>query len=412
MLRPSLRLITPARAVQGLCKRRQFSTTYLPSLHQLPPEVQELRETVTAWAEKEIKPIAAEVDRNNAFPNHLWKKMGDLGILGPTAKEEYGGLEGGYWGHTVIMEVLSTYSGSIALSYGAHSNLCVNQLHRHGTKEQKEKYLPDLIAGRKVGSLAMSEPGAGSDVVGMKLKAEKKGDRYILNGNKFWITNGPDASTLIVYAKTEPEKGSKGITAFIIENTFPGFSTAQKLDKLGMRGSNTCELVFENCEVPETNVLGKVNDGAAVLMSGLDLERLVLSGGPLGLMQAAIDIALPYVHERKQFGKSVGDFQLMQGKIADMYTKLSASRSYVYAVAKACDAGYVSRQDCAGAILYSSDRALEVTTEAMQSLGGNGYINEYPTGRLWRDAQLYRVGAGTQEIRRFLIGRELKGLVD
>jgi len=307
---------------------------------------------------------------------------------------------------TIFFLELSRASGSVALSYGAHSNLCVNQIRRHGTDAQKKKYLPDLISGKKVGALAMSEPGSGSDVVSMKLKATKKGDRWVLDGNKFWITNGPSAETLVVYAKTSPEKGSKGITAFIVEKSFPGFSTHQKLDKFGMRGSDTCELVFESCEVPEENVLGQVDRGAAVLMSGLDLERLVLSGGPLGLMQAAFDVAVEYVHDRKQFGQAVGAFQLMQGKIADMYTKLNASRSYVYAVARACDKGNVSRRDCAGAILYSSDRAVEVALDAMQCLGGNGYINDYPTGRLLRDARLYTVGAGTQEIRRMLIGRE------
>jgi len=336
----------------------------------------------------------------------LWDKFGEMGLLGITVSSEYGGLEQGYFQHTLAMEELSRASGSVALSYGAHSNLCVNQIHRWGTSQQKAKYLPDLISGKKVGSLAMSESGSGSDVVSMKLKAEKIDGGWKLNGNKFWITNGPAASTLVVYAKTSPQKGSKGITAFIIEKGFEGFSTHQKLDKFGMRGSDTCELVFENCVIPEENVLGTVDKGAAVLMSGLDLERLVLSGGPLGIMQAAFDYALDYVHERHQFGQPIGTFQLMQGKIADMYTKLTASRSLVYAVGRACDSGHVSRRDCAGAILYSTEKAVEVALDAMQCLGGNGYINEYPTGRFLRDARLYTVGAGSQEIRRMLIGRE------
>jgi isovaleryl-CoA dehydrogenase len=332
--------------------------------------------------------------------------MGDMGLLGVTVSTDYSGLGLGYFNHLLAMEELSRASGSVALSYGAHSNLCVNQIHRHGSDAQKIKYLPDLVAGRKVGALAMSEPGSGSDVVSMTLRADQTPGGFKLNGNKFWITNGPTASTLVVYAKTAPEKGSKGITAFIIENTFEGFSTHQKLDKFGMRGSDTCELVFENCFVPEENVLGKVNGGAAVLMSGLDLERLVLSGGPLGIMQSAFDIACEYVHDRKQFGQPVGTFQLMQGKIADMYTKLGASRAYVYAVARACDKGQVSRRDCAGSILYSTDNAIQVALEGQQCLGGNGYINEYPMARLVRDSRLYAVGAGTQEIRRMLIGRE------
>ncbi|KAM0746228.1 acyl-CoA dehydrogenase NM domain-like protein [Meredithblackwellia eburnea MCA 4105] len=385
--------------------RRSYSG-YSAPLAGLTEEQAELRDSVSSFFQAEVAPLAEKTDRENAFPNHLWEKFGEMGILGITADPDYGGLGKGYLDHVLVMEELSRASGSIALSYGAHSNLCINQLNRHGTKAQKEKYLPDLISGRKVGSLAMSEPGSGSDVVSMKLRAEKKEGRWVLNGNKFWITNGPDASTLLVYAKTEPEKGSRGITTFIIEKGFPGFSTHQKLDKFGMRGSNTCELVFDNCEVPEENVLGPLNGGAGVLMSGLDLERLVLSGGPLGLMQAAFDHALPYVHDRNQFGVPVGTFQLMQGKIADMYTKISATRSYLYAVGRACDAGQVSRRDCAGVILYSSDRCLEVAQEAMQMLGGNGYINDYPVGRIVRDAQLYRVGAGTQEIRRMLIGRE------
>ncbi|KAM0790114.1 hypothetical protein ACM66B_005440 [Microbotryomycetes sp. NB124-2] len=395
-----------AGAVQHNATARRAFSGYSADLAGLTDEQAELRETVASFADKEVAPLAEQTDKDNAFPMHLWEKFGEMGLLGLTVPEEYGGLGKGYLDHVLVMEEISRASGSIALSYGAHSNLCVNQLNRWGTKEQKDKYLPDLISGKKIGSLAMSEPGSGSDVVSMKLKAEKKEDRWVLNGNKFWITNGPDASTLLVYAKTEPEKGSKGITTFIIEKGFKGFSTHQKLDKFGMRGSNTCELVFEDCEVPEENVLGPLNGGAKVLMSGLDLERLVLSGGPLGLMQAAFDLAVPYVHDRHQFGVPVGTFQLMQGKIADMYTKLSATRSYVYSVGRACDAGKVSRRDCAGAILYSSDRAVEMGLEAMQMLGGNGYINDYPAGRIMRDSQLYRVGAGTQEIRRMLIGRE------
>ncbi|ORY83572.1 acyl-CoA dehydrogenase/oxidase [Leucosporidium creatinivorum] len=400
LLRASARPTAPSAFA-----RRSYSG-YSADLAGLTEEQVELRETVASFADKEVAPLADKTDRENQFPNQLWEKFGEMGLLGITAPEEFGGLGKSYLDHVVAMEEISRCSGSIALSYGAHSNLCVNQLVRNGTQAQKEKYLPDLISGKKVGSLAMSEPGSGSDVVSMKLKAEKKEGRWVLNGNKFWITNGPDASTLLVYAKTEPTRGSKGITTFIIEKGFKGFSTHQKLDKFGMRGSNTCELVFDNCEVPEENVLGPINGGAGVLMSGLDLERLVLSGGPLGLMQAAFDVAVPYVHDREQFGKAVGTFQLMQGKIADMYTKLSATRAYVYAVGRACEAGKVSRRDCAGAILYSSDRAVELGLEAMQMLGGNGYINDYPTGRILRDAQLYRVGAGTQEIRRMLIGRE------
>ncbi|TBU35651.1 acyl-CoA dehydrogenase NM domain-like protein [Dichomitus squalens] len=394
-----------ARTVAVAAQRRHASF-YNTDVAGLTEEQAEFRNAVHEFAEKEIAPRASEIDRTNTFPMDLWEKFGDMGLLGITVKPEYGGLELGYFNHTLAMEELSRASGSVALSYGAHSNLCVNQIHRWGTSAQKAKYLPDLVAGRKVGSLAMSEPGSGSDVVSMTLRAARADGGYRLTGNKFWITNGPVASTLVVYAKTEPEKGSKGITAFIIEKGWEGFSTHQKLDKFGMRGSDTCELVFEDCFVPEENVLGPVNGGAKVLMSGLDLERLVLSGGPLGLMQAAFDYTVEYVHQRKQFGKPIGEFQLMQGKLADMYTKLNASRAYVYAVAKACDQGKVSRRDCAGAILYSSDRAVEVTMEAMQSLGGNGYINEYPTGRFLRDARLYTVGAGTQEIRRMLIGRE------
>ncbi|KAL4248805.1 acyl-CoA dehydrogenase family protein [Abortiporus biennis] len=386
--------------------RHASTSFYNTDIAGLTAEQTEFRNAVTEFAQKEVAPRAAEIDKTNNFPSDLWEKMGSMGLLGITVSPEYGGLSLGYFNHTLAMEELSRASGSVALSYGAHSNLCVNQIHRWGTDAQKAKYLPDLVSGKKVGSLAMSEPGSGSDVVSMKLRADKVEGGYKLNGNKFWITNGPVASTLVVYAKTEPEKESKGITAFIIEKGFAGFSTHQKLDKLGMRGSDTCELVFEDCFVPEENILGPLNKGAGVLMSGLDLERLVLSGGPLGLMQAAFDYAVEYVHDRKQFGVPVGTFQLMQGKIADMYTNLNASRSYVYAVARACDSGKISRRDCAGAILYSTEKSIEVAMEAMQCLGGNGYINDYPTGRILRDARLYAVGAGTQEIRRMLIGRE------
>jgi isovaleryl-CoA dehydrogenase len=373
----------------------------------LGEDVDLLRDAVADFARREIAPIAAEVDRDNAFPMPLWRKLGELGVLGLTVEEEYGGTNLGYLAHVVAMEEISRASGSIGLSYGAHSNLCVNQLAKNGTEAQKQKYLPKLISGEHVGALAMSEPGAGSDVVSMKLRAQKKGDRYLLNGNKMWITNGPDADTLIVYAKTDPDAGPRGITAFIIEKGFAGFSTAQKLDKLGMRGSNTCELVFQDCEVPEENVLGAVGRGVNVLMSGLDYERVVLSGGPLGLMQACLDVVVPYVHERKQFGQGIGEFQLMQGKLADMYVGLSVCRSYVYAVARACDRGQTTRKDAAGAILYSAEKATWMAGQAIQALGGNGYINDYDTGRLWRDAKLYEIGAGTSEIRRMLIGREL-----
>ncbi|KIP12334.1 hypothetical protein PHLGIDRAFT_82139 [Phlebiopsis gigantea 11061_1 CR5-6] len=405
LTRTSLKTAFRTRAMTALNARRSASF-YNVDLAGLTEDQAEFREAVREFAQKEVAPRAAEIDKSNNFPSDLWEKMGSMGLLGITCSPDYGGLALGYFNHTLAMEELSRASGSVALSYGAHSNLCVNQIHRWGTDEQKKKYLPDLISGKKVGSLAMSEPGSGSDVVSMKLRADKVDGGYKLTGTKFWITNGPTASTLVVYAKTLPDKGSKGITAFIIERGFEGFSTHQKLDKLGMRGSDTCELVFEDCFVPEENVLGPVNKGAGVLMSGLDLERLVLSGGPLGLMQAAFDYAVEYVHEREQFGVPVGTFQLMQAKIADMYTKTNASRAYVYAVARACDAGKVSRRDCAGAILYSSDRAVEVALEAMQCLGGNGYINDYPTGRILRDSRLYTVGAGTQEIRRMLIGRE------
>jgi len=381
-------------------------TFYNEHIAGLTQDQAELRSAVAQFVNAEVSPRAHDIDKNNQSPMDLWPKLGDMGLLGITVPEEYGGLGKGYMDHLLVMEEISRGSGSLALSYGAMSNLCINQINRHGTDEQKTQYLPELIAGTKVGALAMSEPGSGSDVVSMTTKAEKKGDHYILNGSKFWITNGPVAKTFVIYAKTEPLAGSKGITAFIVDRDSPGFSTGPKLDKVGMRGSDTCELIFENVAVPESNILGKLNRGAAVLMSGLDLERLVLSGGPLGLMQAAFDYALDYAHQRKQFGQRIGEFQLMQGKIADMYTKLGAARAYVYAVARACDAGHVSRKDCAGAILYSSDRAVEVTMDAMQILGGNGYINDFPVARMLRDARLYTVGAGTQEIRRMLIGRE------
>ena len=370
-------------------------------------EINMLRDVVQDFAKKEILPIAAEVDEKNEFPNELWKKFGDLGLLGVTVSEEYGGSNMGYLAHTIAMEEISRYSASIGLSYGAFSNLCVNQIYLNGNEEQRAKYLPKLVSGEHIGALAMSEPGAGSDVVSMKLHAQKRGDKYILNGNKMWITNGPDADVLVIYAKTDPEGGSKGITAFIVENTFPGFSTAQKLDKLGMRGSNTCELVFNDCEVPEENVLGEVGRGVKVLMSGLDYERTVLSGGPVGIMQACLDVVIPYIHERKQFGSAIGEFQLVQGLVADMYAELSASRAYLYSVAAACDRGETTRKDAAGVILYTAERATQHALKAIQILGGNGYINEYPTGRFLRDAKLYEIGAGTSEIRRMLIGREL-----
>ena len=366
-----------------------------------------LRETVRNFAEAELAPRAADIDRENLFPADMWKKMGDLGLLGITISEEYGGAAMGYLEHVIAVEELSRASASVALSYGAHSNLCVNQIYRNGNAAQKAKFLPRLISGEFVGALAMSEPGAGSDVVSMKLRADKKGDSYILNGNKMWITNGPEADVLVVYAKTDVDAGPRGITAFLIEKGFKGFSTAQKLDKLGMRGSNTCELVFENCEVPEESVLGQVGKGVNVLMSGLDYERAVLAGGPLGIMQACMDVVVPYVHERKQFGQPIGTFQLMQGKIADMYTTMNACRAYVYAVAQSCDRGETTRKDAAGAILYAAEKATWMALEAIQTLGGNGYINEYPTGRYLRDAKLYEIGAGTSEIRRMLIGREL-----
>jgi len=366
-----------------------------------------LRESVHDFAQAEIAPLAAEIDRTNEFPAHLWRKCGDMGLLGITVEGDYGGAGMGYLEHVVAMEEISRASASVGLSYGAHSNLCVNQIRRNGDERQKRKYLPGLISGEHPGALAMSETGAGSDVVGMRLRADKQGAKYILNGSKMWITNGPDAHTLVVYAKTDPAAGPRGITAFIIENGFTGFSTAQKLDKLGMRGSNTCELVFEDCEVPVENVLGNVNEGVKVLMSGLDYERAVLSGGPLGIMQACMDVVIPYIHERKQFDRPIGEFQLMQGKIADMYTTMNACRAYVYAVAMACDRGETARKDAAGAILYAAEKATWMALEAIQALGGNGYINEFPAGRLLRDAKLYEIGAGTSEIRRMLIGREL-----
>ena len=366
-----------------------------------------IRESVRNFAQSEIAPRAEEIDRTNQFPIDLWPRMGALGLHGITVEEDYGGSGLGYLEHVVAMEEVSRASASVGLSYGAHSNLCVNQIRRNGTDAQKRRYLPQLISGEHVGALAMSEPGAGSDVVSMKTRAEKRGGRYVLNGSKMWITNGPVAQTLVVYAKTDPDAGPRGITAFLIEKGMKGFSTAQKLDKLGMRGSDTCELVFEDCEVPEENVLGEVGRGVKILMSGLDYERAVLAGGPLGIMQACMDVAMPYVHERKQFGEPIGRFQLVQGKIADMYVTMNASKAYVYAVAKACDRGETTREDAAGAILYAAEKATQVALDAIQLLGGNGYINDYPTGRLLRDAKLYEIGAGTSEIRRMLIGREL-----
>jgi isovaleryl-CoA dehydrogenase len=376
----------------------------------LGEDIAALREAVHSFAQEQIAPRAADVDRLNEFPVDMWKKLGDLGVMGMTVSEEYGGTHMGYLAHMVAMEEISRASASVGLSYGAHSNLCVNQINRNGTDAQKRKYLPQLISGEHVGALAMSEPGAGSDVVSMKLRAEKQGDRYVLNGSKMWITNGGDADTLVVYAKTEPQMGARGMTAFIIEKSFKGFSHGQHLDKLGMRGSNTFPLFFDNCEVPEENVLGGEGMGAKVLMSGLDYERVVLSGGPLGIMAACMDVVVPFVHERKQFGQSIGEFQLMQGKLADMYATFQACRAYAYAVAQACDRGdhaRTLRKDAAGVILYTAEKATWMAGEAIQALGGVGYTNEYPTGRLWRDAKLYEIGAGTSEIRRMLIGREL-----
>ena len=373
----------------------------------LGEEIESLRDMVHRFAQAEIAPLADETDKTNAFPTHLWRKFGELGLLGMTASPDFGGSGMGYLAHAVAMEEISRASASIGLSYGAHSNLCVNQINRWGSAEQKATYLPKLCSGEHVGALAMSEPGAGSDVVSMKLRAEKRNDRYILNGTKMWITNGPDADTLVVYAKTDPEAGSKGITAFLIEKGFKGFAPSPKLDKMGMRGSNTAELVFTDCEVPYENRLGEEGQGAKILMSGLDYERVVLAAGPVGIMAAAMDIAVPYVKERKQFGQAIGSFQLVQGKLADMYTTMNASRAYVYAVAAACDRGETTRKDAAGCILYAAEKATQVALDAIQLLGGNGYINDYPTGRLLRDAKLYEIGAGTSEIRRMLIGREM-----
>ena len=384
-----------------------MNTSYAMLDHGLGEDLDMLRDLVYKFAQAEIAPRAAEIDKNNEFPADLWRKMGDLGILGVTVAEEFGGSNMGYLGHVVAMEEISRASASVGLSYGAHSNLCVNQIHKNGSAEQKTRYLPKLCSGEHVGALAMSEPGAGSDVVSMKLKAEKKGDVYVLNGNKMWITNGPDADTYVIYAKTDSNAGSRGMTAFIVERGFGGFTQAPKLDKLGMRGSNTCELIFEDCEVPAVNILGHEGEGVRVLMSGLDFERTVLSGGPVGIMQACMDIVVPYVHDRKQFGQAIGEFQLMQGKLADMYTVLNASRAYLYAVARACDRGLESRKDAAAVILYTAEQATQCALQAIQALGGNGYINDYDTGRLLREAKLYEIGAGTSEIRRMLIGREL-----
>ncbi len=366
-----------------------------------------LRDTVAGFAADEVAPRAEEIDRSNQFPRDLWPRIGALGLHGITVEEDYGGAGMGYLEHVVAVEELSRASGSVGLSYGAHSNLCVNQIRRNGTEEQKRRYLPKLISGEHVGALAMSEPGAGSDVVGMRTRAERQGDRFVLNGNKMWITNGPEADVLLVYAKTEPEAGARGISAFLIERGFEGFSTAQKLDKLGMRGSDTCELIFEDCAVPEENLVGGLNRGVEVLMSGLDYERAVLAAGPLGLMQACMDVVVPYVHQREQFGRPIGEFQLMQGKLADMYTTMNACRAYVYAVAKACDRGQTTRKDAAGAILYAAEKGTWMALEAIQALGGMGYVSKSPTGRLLRDAKIYEIGAGTSEIRRMLIGREL-----
>lgn len=373
----------------------------------LADEIEALRDSVRRFATERIAPLAAETDSSNSFPTPLWREMGDMGLLGITAEEAYGGAGLGYLAHCVAMEEISRASASVGLSYGAHSNLCVNQISRNGTAEQKSRYLPKLISGEHVGALAMSEPGAGSDVVSMKLRAEKQGASYVLNGNKMWITNGPDADVLVVYAKTDPEAGPRGITAFLVEKAFKGFSTGPKLDKLGMRGSNTCELIFEDCEVPEANVVDTVGGGARVLMSGLDYERVVLSAGPIGIMAACMDVVVPYLHERKQFGQAIGEFQLMQGKLADMYVTMNTARAYVYAVAAACDRGETTRKDAAGCILYAAEKATLLALETIQALGGNGYTNDYPAARLLRDAKLYEIGAGTSEIRRMLIGREL-----
>ena len=384
-----------------------MNTPYPTLNFNLGEDIDMLRDSVFQFCSKEIAPRAADIDSSNEFPMDLWRKLGDMGLLGITVEEQYGGTGMGYLAHSVAMEEISRASASVGLSYGAHSNLCVNQLHKNGTEEQKRKYLPKLCSGEHVGALAMSEPNAGSDVVSMKLKAEKHGDYYVLNGSKMWITNGPDADTYVIYAKTDTTTGSKGITAFIVERDYPGFSRQQKLDKLGMRGSNTCELVFENCQVPAENILGGEGRGVAVLMSGLDYERTVLSGGPVGIMQACLDVVLPYIHERKQFDQPIGEFQLMQGKIADMYADLNASRAYLYAVARACDLGQDSRKDAAAVILFTAEKATQMALQAIQALGGNGYTNDYPAARLLRDAKLYEIGAGTSEVRRMLIGREL-----
>jgi len=384
-----------------------MNTPYPTLNFNLGEDIDMLRDSVFQFCTQEISPRADDIDSTNEFPMDLWRKLGDMGLLGLTVDEQYGGTGMGYLAHSVAMEEISRASASVGLSYGAHSNLCVNQLHKNGTEQQKQKYLPKLCTGEHIGALAMSEPNAGSDVVSMKLTAKKQNDHYVLNGNKMWITNGPDANTYVIYAKTDTAAGSRGITAFIVERDYPGFSRHQKLDKLGMRGSNTCELVFNDCQVPAENVLGGEGRGVAVLMSGLDYERTVLSGGPVGIMQACLDVVLPYIHDRKQFGQPIGEFQLMQGKIADMYADLNASRAYLYAVAKACDLGQDSRKDAAAVIMFTAEKATQMALQAIQALGGNGYTNEYPTGRLLRDAKLYEIGAGTSEVRRMLIGREL-----
>ncbi len=384
-----------------------MNTPYPTLNFNLGEDIDMLRDSVFQFCTQEISPRADDIDSTNEFPMDLWRKLGDMGLLGLTVDEQYGGTGMGYLAHSVAMEEISRASASVGLSYGAHSNLCVNQLHKNGTEQQKQKYLPKLCTGEHIGALAMSEPNAGSDVVGMKLTAKKQNDHYVLNGNKMWITNGPDANTYVIYAKTDTSAGSRGITAFIVERDYPGFSRHQKLDKLGMRGSNTCELVFNDCQVPAENVLGGEGRGVAVLMSGLDYERTVLSGGPVGIMQACLDVVLPYIHDRKQFGQPIGEFQLMQGKIADMYADLNASRAYLYAVAKACDLAQDSRKDAAAVIMFTAEKATQMALQAIQALGGNGYTNDYPTGRLLRDAKLYEIGAGTSEVRRMLIGREL-----